>query len=51
VDWIVATAPARAVTMMEELGRLGPGDLDGLAEILERHDSELLERHPHWDGP
>lgn len=49
--WIVVTAPAVAVTMIEELAQLRPGELDRFAEILERHDSELLERHPHWDRP
>jgi mannose-6-phosphate isomerase-like protein (cupin superfamily) len=50
VEWIVVAAPAVAVTAIEEVGQVVPGDLDGLAEILERHDSELLERHPHWHG-
>jgi mannose-6-phosphate isomerase-like protein (cupin superfamily) len=50
VEWIVVAAPARAVTAIEEVGQVAPGDLDGLAEIFERHDSELLERHPHWHG-
>jgi hypothetical protein len=36
--------------MIEELAALAPGDLDRLAEALERHDSQLLE-HPRWDGP
>jgi hypothetical protein len=48
-DWVVATTPARAVTMIEELAALAPGELDRLAEALERHDSQLLE-HPHC-GP
>jgi mannose-6-phosphate isomerase-like protein (cupin superfamily) len=48
VDWIVVTAPALAVTLIEEVGAIAPGDLDLLAELFERHDSELLERHPHW---
>jgi hypothetical protein len=47
--WVVVTAPAVAITMIEELATVGPGELDRFAEILERYDSELLERHPHWD--
>lgn len=48
VEWIVIAAPAAAVTATEEIAQVGPGELDRLAEILERHDSELLERRPHW---
>jgi hypothetical protein len=29
---------------------VAPGDLDHLVEIFDRHDSELLERRPHWTG-
>jgi mannose-6-phosphate isomerase-like protein (cupin superfamily) len=48
VDWIVVTAPADAVALIEEVGAIAPGDLDRVAQLFERHDSELLERHPHW---
>jgi mannose-6-phosphate isomerase-like protein (cupin superfamily) len=46
--WLVVAAPAIAVTSIEEAAAIAPGDLDGLVEIFDRHDSELLERHPHW---
>jgi mannose-6-phosphate isomerase-like protein (cupin superfamily) len=49
VRWLVVTAPAAAVTAIEEISALPPGDLDRVAELFDRHDSELLERHPHWD--
>jgi mannose-6-phosphate isomerase-like protein (cupin superfamily) len=52
VEWIAITTPATAVTLIEELGAVPRGDLDALAALLERYDSELLERRPHWaDGP
>jgi mannose-6-phosphate isomerase-like protein (cupin superfamily) len=51
VRWLVVTAPPDAVTLIEEAGTVLPGDLDRLAEIFDRYDSELLERHPHWDRP
>jgi mannose-6-phosphate isomerase-like protein (cupin superfamily) len=47
VRWLVVTAPAEAVTLIEEAGAVAPGDLDRLAELFDRYDSELLERHPH----
>ncbi|MEA2240865.1 MAG: hypothetical protein QOD24_755, partial [Solirubrobacteraceae bacterium] len=40
--------PPAAVTAIEEAAAVAPGDLDHLVEIFERHDSELLEHHPHW---
>jgi mannose-6-phosphate isomerase-like protein (cupin superfamily) len=46
VDSIVVTAPAVAVTLVEEVGAVPAGDLDRLAELFERHDSQLLERRP-----
>ena len=51
VEQIVVGSPARAVTVVEEVGQVAPGDIDRLAAILERHDTELLERHPHWGPP
>jgi mannose-6-phosphate isomerase-like protein (cupin superfamily) len=46
---VVITAPAVAVDMIEELAVAGLGaNVDRMAEILARHDSLLLERHPHW---
>ncbi len=48
VEWIAITKPATAVTLIEEVGAVPRGDLDALATLLERHDSELLERRPHW---
>jgi mannose-6-phosphate isomerase-like protein (cupin superfamily) len=50
VAWMVVGAPAAAVTLIEEAGAVGPGQLDLMEEIMGRHDSELLERHPHWDA-
>jgi mannose-6-phosphate isomerase-like protein (cupin superfamily) len=50
VDWIVVTAPADAVALIEEVAASTPGDLDRMAELFERYDSELLETHPHWSG-
>jgi mannose-6-phosphate isomerase-like protein (cupin superfamily) len=50
-SWIVATAPAAAITMIEELATVPPADFDRFAEVLEQHDSELLERYPHWNPP
>jgi mannose-6-phosphate isomerase-like protein (cupin superfamily) len=52
VEWIAITTPATAVTLIEEVGAVPRGDLGALAALLERHDSELLERRPHWaDAP
>ena len=51
VRWLVVTAPPAAVTLIEQVATVVPGDLDRLAELFDRYDSELLERHPHWDGP
>ena len=51
VEQIVVGSPARAITAIEEVGQVPPGDIDQLAAILERHDSELLARHPHWGPP
>jgi Mannose-6-phosphate isomerase len=51
VELIVVASPARAVTAIEEVGQVAPGDIDRLAAQLERHDTELLERHPHWVPP
>jgi mannose-6-phosphate isomerase-like protein (cupin superfamily) len=51
VRWLVVTAPAAAVTAIEEVAALPPGDLDGVAALFDRHDSVLLERRPHWSGP
>jgi mannose-6-phosphate isomerase-like protein (cupin superfamily) len=48
VRWLVVAAPAVAVTAIEEAAAVAPGDLDGLIEIFDRHDSELLEHRPHW---
>jgi mannose-6-phosphate isomerase-like protein (cupin superfamily) len=48
VRWLVVAAPAAAVTAIEEAAAVAPGDLDRLVEIFDRHDSELLEHHPHW---
>jgi mannose-6-phosphate isomerase-like protein (cupin superfamily) len=48
VRWLVVAAPAAAVTAIEEAAAVVPGDLDHLVEIFDRHDSELLERRPHW---
>jgi mannose-6-phosphate isomerase-like protein (cupin superfamily) len=48
VRWLVVAAPAAAVTAIEEAAAVAPGDLDHLVEIFDRHDSELLERRPHW---
>jgi mannose-6-phosphate isomerase-like protein (cupin superfamily) len=45
---IVIAAPAKAIDMVLELAEAGRDQLDRMAEILERHDSALLERHPHW---
>jgi mannose-6-phosphate isomerase-like protein (cupin superfamily) len=45
---IVMAAPARAIDMVLELGEAGRDQVDRMAEILERHDSALLERRPHW---
>lgn len=50
VRWLVITAPASGVTMIEDVGDVAPGDIDGLAALMERYDSELLERRPHWQG-
>jgi mannose-6-phosphate isomerase-like protein (cupin superfamily) len=46
--WLVVAAPPAAVTAIEEAAAVAPGDLDHLVEIFDRHDSELLERRPHW---
>jgi mannose-6-phosphate isomerase-like protein (cupin superfamily) len=46
--WLVVAAPGIAVTSIEEAAAVAPGDLDALAEIFDRHDSELLERRPQW---
>jgi mannose-6-phosphate isomerase-like protein (cupin superfamily) len=51
VRWLVVTAPALGVAMIEEVAAVPPGDFDQMVELFERHDSELLERHPHWDRP
>jgi mannose-6-phosphate isomerase-like protein (cupin superfamily) len=51
VRWLVITAPPAAVTLIEQVSKVVPGDLDRLAELFDRYDSELLERHPHWDAP
>jgi uncharacterized cupin superfamily protein len=48
VTWLVVGAPAAAVTAVEEVAALAPGDLHGLIELFARHDSELVETHPHW---
>src|SRR3954449_12798483 len=50
VRWLVVTAPAEAVTLIEQAGAVAPGDLDQLAELFDRYDSEILERQPHWTG-
>jgi Cupin domain len=50
VRWLVVAAPAVAVTFIEEVGAVAPGDFDRLVELFDRHDSELLERRPHWIG-
>jgi mannose-6-phosphate isomerase-like protein (cupin superfamily) len=48
VKWLVIAAPAAAVTAVEEVAALDRGDLDGLIDLFARHDSELIETHPHW---
>jgi mannose-6-phosphate isomerase-like protein (cupin superfamily) len=48
VRWLVITGPASGVTMIEEVATVTPGDIDGMAAFMERWDSELLERRPHW---
>ena len=45
------TAAAATVAMIEELAPVRPGERDRFADILERHDAELVERHPKWDRP
>jgi mannose-6-phosphate isomerase-like protein (cupin superfamily) len=47
-DWIAVTTPATAVTLIEEIAAVPRGDLEALAALLKRYDSELLERRPHW---
>ena len=47
-DWIVITTPPVAVQLIEGVGSVAPGDVDALARLFERYDSELLERRPHW---
>ena len=49
VRWLVVAAPPDAVTLIEKAGEVVP-DLDRLAELFERYDSELLERRPHWES-
>lgn len=51
VEQIVVTGAACLVAAVEQLAQLAPGDLDAVAELHERCDSELLERRPHWDPP
>jgi mannose-6-phosphate isomerase-like protein (cupin superfamily) len=48
VRWLVIGSPAAAITAIEEAGALPPGDIDAMAALFERYDSELLERRPHW---
>jgi oxalate decarboxylase/phosphoglucose isomerase-like protein (cupin superfamily) len=50
VSWLVVGAPAAAVTLIEEVAEVRAGELDRMAEIFARHNSELLERHPHWEA-
>ena len=50
VEQIVIASSARLVAAIEQLAHVAPGDIDAIAELHERCDSELLERHPHW-GP
>jgi hypothetical protein len=45
---LVVGAPAAAVTAIEEAANVAPGDLNALLDLFARHDSELIERHPHW---
>jgi mannose-6-phosphate isomerase-like protein (cupin superfamily) len=48
VRWLVITGPADGVTMIEEAGSAIDRGFDGMVELMERYDSEILERHPHW---
>jgi mannose-6-phosphate isomerase-like protein (cupin superfamily) len=50
VRWLVVTAPPDAVTLIEQVGAVAPGDLDQLVALFARYDSEILERQPHWTG-
>jgi hypothetical protein len=34
--------------LIEEVGAVPKGDIDALAALLDRYDSDLLERRPHW---
>lgn len=51
VEQIVVSSDARLVAAVEALAQVAPGDIDAVAELHERYDSELLERHPHWGLP
>jgi mannose-6-phosphate isomerase-like protein (cupin superfamily) len=48
VRWLVIGSPAATITAIEKAGTLPPGDIDAIAALFERYDSELLERRPHW---
>jgi len=48
VRWLMIGSPAATVTAIEKAGTLPPGDIDAMAALFERYDSELLERRPHW---
>jgi mannose-6-phosphate isomerase-like protein (cupin superfamily) len=48
VRWLMIGAPAAAITAIENLATLRPGDIDMRAAVFERYDTELLERLPHW---
>jgi quercetin dioxygenase-like cupin family protein len=47
-DLIVIATPPVAVQLIENVGSVAPGDLDALAELFDRYDTELLERRAHW---
>jgi mannose-6-phosphate isomerase-like protein (cupin superfamily) len=48
VRWLMIGSPAATITAIEKAGTLPPGDIDAMAALFERYDSELLERRPHW---
>ena len=50
VSLVVVGGPATTVTLIEEIGEIAGGGLDRLEELFERHESELLETHPHWQA-
>jgi mannose-6-phosphate isomerase-like protein (cupin superfamily) len=50
VRWLVITAPASGITMIEKAGSVTPDDFDRMVQLYAEFDSEVLERHPHWDA-